>query len=327
VRILFICSGTGNKEPSPVVISQANSLIANGYEIDFFLIKEKGFKGYFKSVGDLRKHLKNSKLEILHAHYGLCGIIALLARRSERLVVSFMGDDILGSNRSDGSVKWTSLLLARFNIFLSKWFYNHSIVKSEEMLMKMHDKKATLIPNGVDSNIFSPGAKTAARKKIGLDSQLKLIIFVSDPSRQEKNYSLADEAINLIKDQAVLLLPVVNCSHNILADYYNAADVLLLTSFHEGSPNVIKEAMACNCPIVSTDVGDVKWVIAETEGCYITTFSPDGVSEKIRMAINFRELHRQTAGRKRIFELGLDSETTAKKIIKVYNIVLQDLTY
>lgn len=318
MRILFICSGTANKEPSPVVLSQANSLIANGYEIDFFLIKEKGLKGYFKSVGDLRKHLKNSKLKILHAHYGLCGIIALLARRSERLIISFMGDDILGSNRSDGSVKWSSLLLARFNIFLSKWFYNHSIVKSEEMLMKMGHRKVTMIPNGVDISLFSPGDKAEARKKLGLDSQLKLIIFVSDPSRKEKNYSLAYKAYNLIKNQSGLLMPLFNCSHEILADYYNAADTLLLTSYHEGSPNVIKEAMACNCPVVTTDVGDVKWLFGDTPGYFITDYKAIDVANKINLAIEFRAKFGFTAGRNRLLELKLDSATIAQRISSLY---------
>src|SRR4030042_4531165 len=104
----------------------------------------------------------------------------------------------------------------------------------------------------------------------------------------------------------------------MIIHYLNAADVLLLTSFHEGSPNVIKEAMACNCPVVSTDVGDVRWVVGNTSGYYISSFDPGELAEKIKLAIVFREKHRQTNGRDRISELGLDSETVAKKIIDVY---------
>jgi teichuronic acid biosynthesis glycosyltransferase TuaC len=64
----------------------------------------------------------------------------------------------------------------------------------------------------------------------------------------------------------------------------NAADLLLLTSLTEGSPQVIKEAMACNCPIVATDVGDIREIIGYTDGCYITTFKPSDVAVKIQAA-------------------------------------------
>ena len=106
--------------------------------------------------------------------------------------------------------------------------------------------------------------------------------------------------------------------------YYNSADLLLLTSFHEGSPNVIKEAMACNCPIVSTDVGDVKRLFGEYTRClYIHSFDPIDVAEKIKQASSSAKKHGQTNGRERIIELGLDSNTIAEKIIEVYNEVLK----
>jgi glycosyltransferase involved in cell wall biosynthesis len=103
----------------------------------------------------------------------------------------------------------------------------------------------------------------------------------------------------------------------------NAADILLLTSFSEGSPQIVKEAMSCNCPIVSTYVGDVRWVIGDTKGCYITTFDPADVVEKIKLALKFSEKIGRTKGRERIIELGLDSDTIAKKIIDVYYSVLE----
>ena len=95
-----------------------------------------------------------------------------------------------------------------------------------------------------------------------------------------------------------------------------------MTSFSEGSPNVIKEAMACNCPIVSTDVGDVREVFGETEGCYISCPDSFKVAEEIKKALEFANTKRRTNGRQRIIDLGLDSESVAGRIVEVYKNVL-----
>jgi len=95
----------------------------------------------------------------------------------------------------------------------------------------------------------------------------------------------------------------------------NAVDVLLLTSFTEGSPQIVKEAMACNCPIVSVEVGDVREVINNTKGCIITTYELKEVAEKLQQAISFAA---RTDGRSCIQEMGLDINTVAENILKVY---------
>ena len=103
----------------------------------------------------------------------------------------------------------------------------------------------------------------------------------------------------------------------------NSVDLCLMVSKTEGSPQVIKEAMACNCPIVSADVGDVKEVIGKTEGCFVCFYDPGDVAEKLKMALDYRKIHESTQGRNRIIELGLDSETIAKRIISIYGSVLR----
>lgn len=322
-KILFVASGNIKDGISPIQLNQGSSLEKIGNRIDYFPIKGKGCRGYLRAIIKLRKELKKISVDVIHAHYGLCGIVALLARRKERIVISFMGDDIIGTNKPNGSVYLVSKAFARFNIFLARYFYNYSIAKSPEMLKKIAlKKKAILIPNGVDINKFKPEIQDVASEKTGFAPNKKHVIFVSNPTRVEKNFALAQKACEMIADPLLELHHITDVAHDLLPVYYNTANLLLLTSFHEGSPNVIKEAMACNCPIVATDVGDVKWLFGDTPGHYITSFEPTDVAKKIKLALQFHNEHGQTRGRERIIALGLDSETVAKRIVEVYKKVL-----
>lgn len=322
MRVLFVASGKADNRVSSIVENQGRSLQSIGIDVSYYALKGKGFWGYFKQIFLLRKYLKVNTFDIIHAHYGLTAIIVLIAKQKQKIVVSFMGDDIVGSNRPDGSITKKSLLLARLNIFLAKHYYNYSILKSQEMYSKVAFHNAELLPNGVDTSIFYPEQKSEARALLDIDNNSKVLIFVSNPNRVEKNYSLAERTVEMLGSNSIRLIPVYNQPQAMLRHYYSAADLLVLTSFHEGSPNVIKEAMACSCPIVSTDVGDVRWVFGEIGGCFISSFNPDDFAKNIKMALLFSERNSRTFGRERILELGLDSKIVAKKIVEIYNKVL-----
>ena len=150
-------------------------------------------------------------------------------------------------------------------------------------------------------------------KNTELDKNKINIIFVAEHiTSKVKNYQLAKAAMKFLPKNYVLY-PITGLKHNELINYYNAADMLLLTSFSEGSPNVIKEAMACNCPIVSTDVGDVKQVIKYTENCYNCNFEPQDIAEKITKVAN---LQSRSNGRDNI--KNLDANLIAKKLCNLY---------
>ena len=322
MRVLFISSGTIDKQPSPIVLAQGESIRKKGVSLEYFTINKKGLKGYLTECLRLRSFLKRNRFDILHAHYGLSAIVSLIAKQGEKLSVSFMGDDILGSNRSNGSITLTSRIFANVNSLLAKVVYDFSIVKSDEMLKKIKSDNVTLLPNGVNVAHFYPEDRSTARERLELDHDKRIILFVSNPSRTEKNYTLAKEAVSKVNIPGVDLLTVYEVPQKTLAGYYNAADILILTSFHEGSPNVVKEAMACNCPIVSTDIGDVRWIMGETKGCFLTSFNVGDVADKITMALEYSALHGRTNGRERIFELGLDESSIAKKVINIYERLL-----
>lgn len=322
MKILFVSSGNSKLGISPIIKNQGESLQDKNIEINYFTIIGKGLKNYLIHIFLLKKHTKENNYDIIHAHFGLCGIVAQLARNKEKLVVSFMGDDIIGSVESSGKYTLFSKLLVSINkIFLKK--YDFIITKSQNLAQKTKIKsRIEIIPNGVDFKKFKYVGRENARTILDINSEKKIIIFVSNPDRKEKNYKLAQDALYLMNDKNIELISVYSIDQEKLNLYYSAADLLILTSYHEGSPNVIKEAMACNCPIVSTDVGDVRWIIGKTKGCDISSFEPQNVTEKIRSALDFSEKIGRTKGHERLVELGLDSETVAKKIITIYKSVL-----
>lgn len=319
MKVLFVCSGNARFGITPNVKNQGESLRNNGVQLDYFPIKGKGIKGYTKNIPKLRNHLKSNKYDLIHAHYGFCGIVSQFARNKEKLILTFMGDDLLGSNKSDGSYTKISKVITNINKYYARYKLDLSIIQSKSMQrVLIRRTKYCCIPNGVDFKVFYPLDQYHSREKLNINRDDKIILFVSDPKRKEKNVSLAKEAVKLINSCRKKLKVVYSISHKRLNWFYNSANLLLLTSFHEGSPNVIKEAMACNLPIVTTDVGDVKEVIGNTKGCFIASYRPEDVAEKVQLAIDFGK---RTNGRENIRHLEIN--VIAKKIINIYQDVFK----
>ena len=308
MKVLFVFRAPKTSDGNPIINNQLESLTLLGLVVDRYCI-EKGGHHYFKEYFKLRNHLKNSKYDLVHAHYGYTAILASIANYG-KTIASLMGSDIYKQN---------SILKGIVKLF-SKHIWALTIVKSTKM--KTIITNSLIVPNGVSLNKFKPEKKEESKLKIGFTEKYNILLIAVCPEDKAKNLSLAKRAINLVNDENIHFHVVSNIDNNRLPLYYSAADLLLLTSTTEGSPNVIKEAMACNCPIVSTDVGDVREVIGNTDGCYLTSFDPQDVASKIKLALEFSKIKGRTNGRDRIIELGLDSESIAKRIIEVYKGVL-----
>jgi len=199
------------------------------------------------------------------------------------------------------------------NILVSRSQYDKLLIK----------RNLNIIACGVDTSVFRPIDKQKALSNNNLDPEKKYILFASSFSNRIKNYSLAEVSLKILSLKNIEILELKGKDRAYVSCLLNGSELLLLTSFSEGSPQIIKEAMACNCPIVSTDVGDVSQVIGNTEGCYITNFDPADVAQKIQLALDFSSTRGRTKGRERIFELGLDAETVANRIIDVYKMVVK----
>ena len=247
MRILFICSG--NKGISPIVKSQAESLKNKEIEFKIFPIIGKGFWGYFKNIPEIKKQVTIFKPDIVHSHYSYCGIISSIASKNVPVVVSLMGSDTHQS---------------KFMKFIIKYFsdyrWSNTIVKSEDMKIRLGLKNSVVLSNGVDLNLFHPLDKKECRQKLGWDLDKKYVLFASNPDRKEKNFALAQTTIDKVKINSIELKIIYNIEHSQVPIYLNAADVLLLTSKWEGSPNIVKEVIACNIPVVATKVDDIDYL-------------------------------------------------------------------
>ncbi|MES2590514.1 MAG: glycosyltransferase family 4 protein [Bacteroidota bacterium] len=306
MNILFISSGNKKDGISPIIKNQGESIVALGHRVSYFTIEGKGFKGYIRNIFILKNYLKNNFFDIIHAHYSLSGFVASLAG-AKPIVVSLMGSDVKSNRFFKCIIKSFAFL-----------FWKSIIVKSKDMKDSLNLSKAQIIPNGVSFERFKPIEKAQSLEMVKWSIEKKNILFAADPRRKEKNFELAVQAFDLLENQKLELNTLVDVPNELIPYYLNAAEVVLLTSLWEGSPNIIKEAMACNIPVVSTDVGDVKEIIGDISGCFVTTFDSEDVALKIKLALGFAEEAGRTEGRLRMTKLNLSSEIIARRLTDIY---------
>lgn len=319
MKILFVFSGNSRQFPiSPFTKSQADSLRDRGMEVDYFPIVGKGGLNYLKNVGPLRKHLKSNRYDLIHAHYSLCGWVAVLAAMGRiPVVVSLMGDDAQGTFTGNNRIDFKS----RYLIFLTRLiqpFVGAIISKSANLVKPVWRQSiAHIIPNGVRLEHFKiyPGG---CREELNLSTDKKYVLFLGNPDDTNKNIALVQSAAQLLNRPDVQVLNPYPVTHDQVVKYLNSADVFVLCSFGEGSPNVVKEAMTCSCPMVVTPAGDAAWVVGDEPGCYVSTYDPADFAEKLQAALVFAETEGRTKGRERILRMGLDADAIAAKIEAVY---------
>lgn len=305
MKVLFVSSGRQG-EVGYVVRNQGESLIRHGVDITYFTAGP-GISGYLRAIPKLRRKYRDGGFTLVHAHYSLSAFTATLAG-CRPLVVSLMGSDTFHSGIVSSLIR-----------YLSRKRWAATIVKTEEMKERLHLKSASVIPNGVDLQQFVPMDRACARESLNIDRERRLVLFIAGKDREEKRLHLAKEAVSCLRDDTVDFLHLHDTPNDRIPLFLNAADLLLLTSSREGSVNVVKEAMACNCPVVSTDVGDVRWVSGSTEGCYLVSSDPSDIAGKIRRVL---DEGRRTNGRERIVKIGLDAGSVAGRIADVYRKVL-----
>ncbi len=294
------------------VREQVDSLIRAGIDVEVLAFDgARSFRNYLRVGFALRKRLKIGDIDLVHAHYGLAGLPARM-QFSCPIILTYHGSDLLGEVGPDGRYTFGG----RLKVLLSKllgFVVNERIIVAEILRNRLW--RATLIPMGVDMGLFRPQPRPEARRTLGLDPERKYVLFVANPDNRCKRHDIAKAAVAIVatSDPAVELLPVFNIPHDRVPLYMSAGNVLVLTSDHEASPCVIKEALASNLPIVSVDVGDVAERIAGVAGCFLCARTAKDVAAKLEAALAY---DRPTNGRDKVMEVSL--ENTAHLTIGVF---------
>ena len=344
MKILIIASDK-NGHFAPFIEEQITALQACGVEIIRYGVTGKGIVGYLRELPALRRLIRAERPDIIHAHYGLCGLLANL-QRLVPVVTTYHGSDI--NVPSILRFSKIAMRLSAYNIFVSKRNIDLAIGRRGEEA-KRRLGKYSLLPCGV--NLPKPWSEMHSQQveqltlnqwvQNVLNTDAKHVLFagafdnaVKDPELAKSVIAFYNEAMGnrqwAIDLDANGQSPMANRPIKLLElkgynrDQVNAlmynCDALLMTSKTEGSPQVVKEAMACGCPIVSVDVGDVAERVSGVEGCYVVpTREPKDIAEALQKAIAFGE---RTNGREKIVEMGLCNEQVAEQLLYIYKQLL-----
>ena len=309
MKVLIVCSrryyAPYTEYVAPFIYEQVQALRAKGVEVEYYLIAG-GWRGYVRALWGIPKAVRSCRPDIVHGHSGLCCLVAALTtklctKHSTKTFSTFHGSDV-----NSGSVRWLSRLAMRLS--------DCNIFVSEQLLQKAgRVRHAAVVPCSVDTEAFRPMDRTVCRKQLGWDEHTTYILFSKEFSDRVKNYPLAKKAVEeYAKDspfplregansasespssggvrggwsgRSVVLLELFGYTREQMPLLYNACDCALLTSFSEGSPQFIKEAVACGCPVVSTDVGDVREVVAGVPNAFLCTYEAADVAHCLRQAM------------------------------------------
>lgn len=310
MKVLIVCSYRDFR-PDGInlfIKEQVNAICSLNVEANYYLVHGKGVIGYLKEIKQLRKAIKDYMPDVIHAHYGLCGLLANLATRKIPIVTTYHGSDI--NKPKARKYSKLAIVLSAWNIFVSQ--------RTMDIAHCSGRKNCSLIPCGVDLTEDQLVAREDARNVLGWNLKDKKVLFAGMYMDDVKGPDLAKAAIALLDD--VELIELKGYTRAEVNRLMCAVDCLLMTSKTEGSPQVIKEALACGCPIVSTDVGDVAERVANLEGCFIVkSRDPKEVAEAIVKSFAFKG---KTKGREKIIADGLSNELVATRILKIYNTLL-----
>ncbi len=330
-RVLFVTTGRINPNGKlyypPLVVAQVSSLAPFLGAHYLVVIHSLKIGVIVKKIKEIKCFAKRA--DLVHAQYGsLTSFLAWMGSGRKPLIISFGGSDLLGLGANDWKSKLRNKITFRLGLLAAQKAIQ-LIVKSENLFNTLPNylkNKATIVSNGINTKIFSPQNKLDARQRLGWMENGKYIIFT--PSRANnivvKNLKLAEAVLSFVqrKHANTKLELILDKSPEEVALMMNAADCLLLTSLHEGSPNVIKEAMACCLPVVTVNVGDVAARLTHVSPSFVVdSYNVEEIADSV---VEILTINKRSNGAEEIIAQKLSEEIVAEKIINLYQEVLTE---
>lgn len=304
--------------PAVFIARQAEFLRREGVEVELFPFRGARNPGnYLAAWKEVHRRVHRGCYDLVHAQFGQSGLTALPKRVP--LVVTFRGDDLEGIIGENGRYTPAGWLLR----FLSRSVARNAdaaIVVSEHMKRYLpRSVAAHVMPSGIDLDLFHPEPRDTVRRRLGLPLDQHLVLFVGNPALARKRHGLAQQAVDIVnRRMPTRLLIGWELPHHQIAKLMSACDALVCTSMQEGSPNAVKEALACNLPVVSVPVGDVALRLRGLAGCELC---PNDRVETIAAALE-RVLRRGERVDGRSAVKHLDERLLTGQLIGIYRSVL-----
>jgi glycosyltransferase involved in cell wall biosynthesis len=306
-----------NPHRVPFIVRQVDFLRRAGVDIDIFSFRgARNPLNYVRAWWAAQRRLRNGTYDLIHAQWGQSAPTVLPTRLP--LVVTFRGGEGEGIVGDDGNYTLSGEILRLVSSYVAKRA-DELVVVSAHMRGYLPNRRTHVIPSGLDFSSWPLIPKEEARRQLGLPQDKRLVLFAGDPAEARKRYQLAAQVVaRLPGDVAADLVVAWRVPHERVPLYMNACDALLFVSMYEGSPNVVKEALACNLPIVSVVVGDVAERLSGVAGCAVCdTSDPD------RLAVELTKVLRRgqrIEGREAVLEL--NEELLAQRMIEIYRLAI-----
>lgn len=299
---------------APFVVRQVDFLRRKGISVDVFHVDgRKNPARYFRARRQVSTLFASKSYDVVHAQWAQSAL-AVWPLRHLPLIVTFHGSDAQGIVSAGGRYAFSGWILRQITRAVA-YAADEVILVSARLARGLPERHYHIIPGGIDFDTFRIVPQMEAKHLLRLRPEKRYVLFAAARSRSVKRYGLAKAAVErLAEHYNAELLVAEGVQPNEMPLYMNACDVLLLTSLHEGSPTVVKEALACNLAVVSTDVGDVAERIANIEGCVLCR---EDKPEVIAAALS-RVLERRERIKGRVAVGDLDEGVTADRVISVY---------
>ena len=292
------------------VEQQVKGLREIGLQVEVFYVDRvgKGMGAYFRMLKPLGAAVRKTKPALLHVMYG--GVMADRVTRWNSqcpTIVTFHGSDLLGENFSGRWRQWISHYGVRCSRRAAGMAQGVIVVSQrlkQALPAGLDESKVRVIPCGIDLERFRPMEQVTCRRQLGWREHSFHVLFPSNNGDPVKRPGLAAAAVEALNGAGVSaeLHYMRGVSNAEVPIWMNASDALLLTSVHEGSPTVVKEALACGVPVVSVDVGDVGERIEGIAGCHLSSPQPEALAAKLMLV---RQADCRVSAQAKVQELSL----------------------